>query len=365
MRVHHIPLTAATATGDHADWSVLDVQLRNKTWLPSGDPTNVDEARQAAVTLGVKIVRDGIEAAQKVYHFPAVQFKKLSVLDRRAFEAVYEIRAAMRNYLNAFRTQDNPLCLGLFGPPGGGKSFAVKQLAESLGDPHLHLPAFEVNVSQYQSAGELTWVFQQVRDVALRGKVPLVFFDEFDATHDHRAFGWLQTFLAPMQDGRFGRPPDQIEYRHGIFVFVGGVNHSFADLLARARNRAFVEAKGPDFGSRLVRHLNVLGITQDDDPTDFTYVVRRAVLLRDIIRRFQDKLLRGEEIAIDADVAAALITVPSFRHGVRSLEAIVKTSRMHHDRPRFHWGALPAEPQLDMHVDLGELRRARDHRPPT
>jgi hypothetical protein len=217
-------------------------------------------------------------------------------------------------------------------------------------------------VAQYDKPEELTWVFNKVRTATQGGKVPLVFFDEFDTARDDRPFGWQQTFLAPMQDGKFGRPPDEIVYRHGIFVFVGGVNHSFDAITGRSRNRGFVEAKGPDFVSRLVRHLNVLGITQDDaDADDFTFVIRRAVLLRDHLYRFQQKLFRGGEkgrAEVDNDVVAALLTVPRFRHGVRSLEAIVRTSRLHPDRPRLHWGALPPDSQLDMHVDIAELQRA-------
>jgi hypothetical protein len=171
-----------------------------------------------------------------------------------------------------------------------------------------------------------------------------------------------------MQDGKFGPPQNQIEYRHGIFVFVGGVNHSFDAITARSRNRGFVEAKGPDFVSRLVRHLNVLGIVADDEGSDdFTYVIRRAVLLRYHLSKYQSDLFRNpaDKVAdertaeVDDDVVGALLTVRAFRHGARSLEAIIRTSRLHGDRPKFHWGALPPDSQLDMHVDVPELKAAR------
>lgn len=358
-----------------AAWSVLDLHLRRERWqgTRARAVAKPEESRARALRLGVAIVRHGLAKVQKeglenpdewvAQRLPAVRFGKLQVVDRQAFEDVHEIRGAMVGYLNHFRDETSPLCLAMFGPPGGGKSFAVKQLAESLGHPALHLPAYEVNVSQYDKAEDLTWVFSEVRTLTQGGKVPLVFFDEFDAARDNRPFGWQQTFLAPMQDGKFGQPPHQIVYRNGIFVFVGGVNHSFDGITGRARNRGFIEAKGPDFVSRLVRHLNVLGISPDDDkPDDFTFVVRRAVLLRDLLFKFQRGLFQSGEdgrAEVEDEVVAALLTVPCFRHGVRSLEAIVRTSRLHPDRPRLHWGALPPDSQLDMHVDVADLKAAR------
>jgi len=45
----------------------------------------------------------------------------------------------------------------------------------------------------------LNGAFHQVRDLALSGRTPVVFWDEFDS----RELLWLQYLLAPMQDGRF------------------------------------------------------------------------------------------------------------------------------------------------------------------
>ena len=138
----------------------------------------------------------------------------------------------------------------------------------------------EVNVAQFTSVRELFQVFQHVRDVSLTGVVPLVFFDEFDAMWERRAFGWLRYFLAPMQDGVFGSGPRRLLFGKAIFIFVGGLNHSFEMFNGRMHNREFIEAKGPDFVSRLARHLDVLGVDERSDD-DVSYLIRRALLIRD------------------------------------------------------------------------------------
>ena len=61
-----------------------------------------------------------------------------------------------------------------------------------------------------------------MRDLGLSGKLPLVFWDEFDTALEGQPLGWLRYFLAPMQDGAF--QDGQITHPIGraIFVFAGG-----------------------------------------------------------------------------------------------------------------------------------------------
>lgn len=339
------------------NWCVTHAQIERIRQVRSKDESLAAVAR----IMGRLIVTQGESEAALEYKIPVTRFGKLTILDRSAYDEIWEIYAAMRNYLATFRRERRPLCLALFGKPGGGKSFAVKELAKSLKSEILpDENVLEVNVSQYRDPTDLAWVFRRVRDITLQGQMPLVFFDEFDATRGSELFGWQKTFLAPMQDGKFGAEPDEIVFQHGIFVFVGGVNHSFDIFSSRFRGRDFIEAKGPDFGSRLVRYLNVLGIVEDPaSPDDLGYILRRAVLIRAALQKFQPAIfwdgLKGKA-EIDVEVIDWLLSVPDFRHGVRSLEQIIRTCRLPTYRPRFHLAALPPDSQLEMHVDTSQLR---------
>ncbi len=295
-----------------------------------------------------------------------MRFGKITVVDRRTFEDYWEIQEVIRAYLNRLRDnraeRDKPLSLAVFGPPGGGKSYGVKQLAQTLGGESL-VPLPDVNVAQFSSVNDLRRVFQTVRDVSTSGKVPLVFFDEFDASWERKAFGWLRFFLAPMQDGEFGSGVRRIQFGRAIFVFVGAINHSFDMFNGRLHNRHFIEAKGPDFVSRLSRHLDVLGVNQTPDDLA-TSLVRRAIVLRSKLEDYHPRIIRADKTAaIDPPVVNAFLHVSRFKHGIRSLEALVRTSRIASRSPRFHWGALPPFEQREMHVSVHDFLKARDWQP--
>jgi RyR domain/ATPase family associated with various cellular activities (AAA) len=313
-------------------WSILHDTL--------GDPGNA--AR--------RVVTEGPAAA--LTRVPVARFSKLQTADRREIESFRAIGNLLREYLSAPRTK--PISIGVFGPPGAGKSFGVTEVAAQVAKDR-KLTLIEFNLSQFTSLGDLVAAFHLVRDSALSGSMPLVFFDEFDSAFGGE-LGWLRYFLAPMQDGKFREGGHAHPLGAAIFVFAGGTRPSFNHFAAPMslpedddERLAFAAAKGPDFASRLRGHVDILG-PDPADKDDRTYPIRRGFLLRSLIERDARQLISGTQLRIDEGVLNALLTVLAYRHGVRSMEAVLAMSALT-NRTQFERAALPPADQLGLQVD--------------
>jgi hypothetical protein len=182
-----------------------------------------------------------------------------------------------------------------------------------------------------------------------------VFFDEFDCKFEGNELGSLKYFLAPMQDGYFFHNSRAMYLGPAIFVFAGGISHSFEDFAA-GKGSNFEDVKGPDFVSRLSGHINILPINVEPNCTK--HIIRRAITLRGLIKKGDLTVPRPynprlKVANIDEDIVYAMLTVDRYRHGVRSMEAIL---RMCHSMDgRIEKASLPSQAQLDMHVNAEEF----------
>lgn len=307
--------------------------------------------------IATRIVIDGLDAV--LPGVPVGRFGKMVTADRAEIEALLSVSSVIREYCH--RPPNRPLSIAVFGPPGSGKSFAVQQVATSL--QNVETATLTFNLSQFTDAEELLAAFHQVRDVVLSGKMPLVFWDEFDANLDDQQLGWLRYFLSPMQDGTF--QDGQITHPIGrcLFIFAGGTSGNFEEFGTKLSETERKSAKVPDFISRLKGYLNIPGINQQDrtatsGAADPFYQIRRAIMLRSTFEREVPQIchLNGKAkiIDIDAGVLQAFLNVGDYKHGARSMRSIVAMSNLA-GKTRFERSCLPAESQLDVHVNGKEF----------
>ncbi len=291
---------------------------------------------------------------------PHLSYGKYFTVDHEEIERLNAVRNLILDY------QDNkgdarPLSLAVFGPPGSGKSFAIKQLSEALfGKDHAEL---EFNLSQFASIEDLHEAFQIVRDKSVQGRMPFVFWDEFDSVRDGTPLGWLKEFLAPMQDAKFVARGVEHPFGKCIFIFAGGTRSTFSefDRSQASDNDDFKEVKGPDFVSRLRGYVNIKGPNPTQEKGDEVHVIRRALLLRSMLERLHPGIIHPgtKELAISPTVLNAFLGVKRYLHGARSMESIVSLSRLHRCR-RFGPSELPAQQTVELHVSEDFMAIVRD-----
>jgi hypothetical protein len=342
-----VPLPTSDSTGR---------ELRRRWTILSGVPTETySNAVQPQVGIARRIALFGIRELNRI---PVQHTGNLRTVDRDEIESVRIVETAIR----AYEKKDGgkkPLSIALFGAPGSGKSFTVKQITKSaLGK---NVPILEFNLSQFSGSADLIGALHQVRDKALGPHTPVVFWDEFDS----RNYEWLQYLLAPMQDGAFQE--GQLTHPIGkcIFIFAGGTSCDFEHFGPSPGNakaqKDFKGLKGPDFKSRIHNSLSVLGPnpapkydeTLDiwgEDPQDICFPIRRALLIRSILG-----LKKNEELNIEGGMLTALLQVSKYTHGVRSLENVLTTVLRSNDGGPLRRSDLPHTDVLAMHVNCEEF----------
>ena len=309
------------------------------------------------MTEAEKIVIAGPEELFR--HVPVCQYRALATVDKDEVESYHTIRLLMEDYIYRYdlaQTGEStrPLSIAVFGPPGSGKSFGVKQLALSTG----RFALASLNLSQYASPAEL---FEGLHEAmhCEAGQIPLIFFDEFDSELNGNSRGWLKYFLAPMQDGEYTVNGKICNIKGAVFVFAGGTASTFTKFLPSNEEETlrFRAVKGMDFVSRLEGILNIKG-PNPVSPVDKSHVIRRAMLLREQIVRKVSGIYDADHglVNISRGMLSALLSVSEYRHGSRSLEFILDMSRIS-EVTRFTPSCLPVDEQLDIHLDVEDFRK--------
>ncbi len=362
-----IPIIPGATVPDRAFWRLLDTIFLNKTGL-------LHKAVELSATGARPRSPEDEEAARLLKRVPMAVFAKaLRTCDRREIENYRALYTLMLDYINK-PNPPRPLSVAVFGPPGAGKSFGVKMVAKALGQLGGPRPieTLTFNLSQYQDPDDLADAFHLIRDLVLRGKIPLVFFDEFDTTLGQTKLGWLRYFLAPMQDSEFLDDGTPHPIGQAIFVFAGGTCSTYGDFArpflvpeSDTVRDDFKAAKGPDFLSRLRGTLDIPGLDLnvefdaygpvDAFPCEAAILLRRAGILSHQLRDKAPRLVDSTgALQVSPVVLRALLHTPEFLHGNRSFEALLDMSRLS-GADKLSPSLLPSASHIELHANSSYL----------
>lgn len=412
----------------------LRIPVANPAWsiLVQSAEYKLTIAAEQLVLNGVSKALNNCGASpetQRVIWAPIIKFDKLVVIDKREIESYLVIHGLISKAINTGLPKI--LSLAVFGPPGSGKSFTVKSLTNSAHAEFEDQVEFKtINLTKVKDPGSLeNLILDYCWSSYKSGKVPVIFFDEFDCNYENVELGWLKYFLSPMEDfstkdfllqvshrlkqlqktdesNTLTHPADMssdislceksikhfckgdardfdatssaeisqkdqatinVLAKKPIFVFAGGTKHKYLDFCrednswTEEQKAYFASIKGPDFVSRLSGHIDILGPNRVDDYDD-SYVIRRALLLRSfLLEKFElNEEDNGQEVSLDNHVdpaiVRALLKVSSFKHGARSMRAIVNMSNtIGGAHGKVVSSTLPTLPQINMHVNGKEF----------
>jgi hypothetical protein len=375
---HPIPIFRHAGEPDRAFWRLLDsIFVGQREHLARVVNLTATKRKEGAAD-------EEIKALELLKAVPLACYGALQTHDRGEIENYRALHTLLRDYLCARATQ-RPLSIGVFGPPGAGKSFGVKEVAASLKGQRdcKEIEPLTFNLSLYQTPEELSAAFHLVRDISLRGKAPLVFFDEFDTSLGGKPLGWLRYFLAPMQDGEFLDRGAPHPIGQAIFIFAGGTSAYYDEFKRHPglTDPEFKSCKGPDFLSRLRATLDIPSLNfltpcepikengkriQPSDtfdpygpieafPCEAAILLRRASILAFNLPKKASSVVRADgSMDIAPEVLRALLRLPQFVHGNRSFEALLDMSHLV-DTSAFTPALLPAPFQVPLHANAEHI----------
>lgn len=297
--------------------------------------------------VAIRIVKEGIQVLQEYKDQKAWEFGRhwvFSLDEHRELESTCQ---SIVEYVGApvdVGKHVKPLGIAVFGPPGSGKSTAVRNLFEVANRDLKSMDFKDINLTQVNGLDGLLGQLQEfVATSIASGKIPFIFVDEFDCSKSGVPLGWLSTFLVPLEDAKIGGTPILCKL---VLVFAGGTAHRMEDFGAINTN-AFRNAKGPDFASRLGGYVNVRGPNETARRD-----LRRAVTIRSTMEE------RYQDYAMSELFTESLLNEGRFRHGARSLVTLTSLSANHAEKRKsktIELDDIPGEQILSLHADQGPL----------
>lgn len=341
----HISVSIPSARISSGDkWSIFD--------SVTGDPAEL--ARQV-VTHG---------PAKALASCPVQHFDSLLAFERTEQETLRSVLQAVDERLNA--VNQGPTSIGITGPAGAGKKFTASSLATHISAGRtVHKLKYNARLLKPQ---DFIAACHRIRDHATGGNLTIVTFENFETILEP-GHALLDDFLVVMRDGIFTDRGNVHNLGVPLMFFVinsdgnADADEPFPPPTPTSPRHADLATRKPTLDlSILMDYLHglvrVTGPNQNG-PNDRTYSVRRAIMLRHILKEKHPNLEIDGKMNIEESVLHALLLVPRYKHGLRSLEKIISTSRLS-GRKKFDVSALPPEEQIQLHVEgkvfMGYLR---------
>jgi hypothetical protein len=347
----------------------LPVSVKLPDWWGSGELDRDWTALQArypfdylAEDLALEVIAKGPQEA--FWDVPLLEIGALTTVDKREIDAFTELQDELSEYLTT--PNDRPYNIAVFGSPGSGKSFAVKEIANAIAKKFEASgitipPPLEFDLTKIFSEDDLASKFKVIEDACSPTSIPLVFWDEFDRQYGRKLFGWLEKFISPMYTTKYTLKGVDRGFGRVIFVFAGGTQETAEQFRSVAGE--LPDLKGPDFISRLQFYIDI-PTTKHRGPKDYDNfaMLRRAMLIRTTLQRkkpdFLARALAARTSVIDPGVAKALLKITEFKSGARSIETVLTACRLA-TTDCLGVSDLPDEKVLGAHVDLDQFHALR------
>jgi hypothetical protein len=333
--------------------------------------------KNRAFELAKKILVEGTSALD-INNIPTAKFGDLLLCTRSEIESFREFFSTIQNHEKLGFSSDLKTNFCVVSEPGAGKSFAIKEVIKCIPSKVIDCNFPARDISQFVNEDDMVRSFKMIAERGAQGKVPVVFWDEYDSHRGNQPFGWLQGLLEPTNSrnhasGALGR---------AIFIFAGSRfkrksdvfeceslefnNHLYSDYILeseikehgynidsftkidkilakwsigkkyftlrhdkRQKYQDFVSGKGLDFKRRMQSFIEISGVNQSGTKSDdFSFLYKRAQVARHIFGKTSKHCFTDKKLNIcDKAVEALLNPDVKFVHGASSFESICSLMR--------------------------------------
>ncbi len=348
-----------------SSWSIFFNNYDRK--LKPSDP--VQKFTENVVLLAASwAARNGL---QTLKYLPHLEYRKLFTIDRHEIESLRNINRLLSRYIASDSAK--PFNLGVSGPPRTDRKFAVKQIVYSLfgkKDFKKRGIFLTFNLAQFNDKKDISGAFHLIRDQAMKGKLPVVFWEDIDSGN----FKWVRFLISPMKDGLIQGKKDIRYTGKCIFIFTGSSEKGkflykpeepfdgwfSKKTIKRQRKRlkVFKTRKVLEFRNNLDASLSVSSVNKQDaysadqenliaeSQADLMYPVRRALHLRSGLG-----MKNNSKLKMDPGLIMAFLKTNEYKHGARSMTQILEHLKRDSSR-KISRSELPSVKFMSGHIDF-------------